>query len=82
MATAGLSEAQALSRLAGDLDVYVSRFRPMKNTLSGREERTFMKMLVHVQSDKVRARAPPQGHAARLLGGQGAHRCCSCRRRL
>lgn len=25
----------------------------MKNTLSGRDERTFMKMLVHVPTDKV-----------------------------
>ncbi|NKD76182.1 glutathione-disulfide reductase [Haematospirillum sp. H1815] len=40
----GLTEEQARAR--GPVDVYVTRFRPMKNTLSGREERTMMKLLV------------------------------------
>lgn len=42
--TVGLTEEQARAR--GPVDVYVTRFRPMKNTLSGREERTMMKLLV------------------------------------
>ena len=29
------------------------RFRPMKGTISGREERTLMKLLVDVNSDRV-----------------------------
>jgi glutathione reductase (NADPH) len=49
-----MSEEQAVGRLGGEVDVYVSRFRPMKNTLSGRDEKTFMKMLVHVPTDRVR----------------------------
>jgi len=53
MATVGLTEEQALDKLHGDIAVYVSRFRPMKNTLSGRDEKTFMKMLVHKDTDKV-----------------------------
>ena len=40
--------------LAAAPQVYVSKFKPMKNTLSGRDERTFMKMLVHVPTNKVR----------------------------
>jgi glutathione reductase (NADPH) len=53
LGTVGLTEEQAVAKLSGEIDVYVSRFRPMKNTLSGRDERTFMKMLVCVGSDRV-----------------------------
>jgi glutathione reductase (NADPH) len=49
----GMSEEQAVQKLSGDIDIYVSRFRPMKNTLSGRDEKTLMKMLVHVPTDRV-----------------------------
>lgn len=52
LATVGLTEAQAREQL-GDVDVYVSRFRPMKHTLSGRDERTFMKLLVDPKTDRV-----------------------------
>lgn len=37
----------------GDVDVYTSSFRPMKATLSGLPEKTFMKMIVDASSDKV-----------------------------
>ena len=37
----------------GAIDVYKSSFRPMKATLSGREERTLMKVLVDCASDRV-----------------------------
>eukprot|EP00884_Botryococcus_braunii_P000495 jgi/Botrbrau1/10446/Bobra.0133s0053.1 len=49
----GLSEEQAVEELAGPLDIYSSLFRPLKNTLSGREEKTFVKMIVHVPTDRV-----------------------------
>jgi glutathione reductase (NADPH) len=42
-----------VEQLAGSLDVYVSKFRPMRHTLSGRDERTLMKLLVHKESDRV-----------------------------
>ena len=51
--TVGLTEAQAVDAFAGDLDIYESGYRPMKHTLSGREERSFMKMIVQRSSDKV-----------------------------
>jgi glutathione reductase (NADPH) len=51
IATVGLTEEAA--RLRGEIDVYVSRFRPLKNTLSGRLERTFMKLVVDRASDRV-----------------------------
>ena len=49
----GLTEQQAEARLTGDIDVYVSKFKPMKNTLSGRDEKTLMKILVKVDTDEV-----------------------------
>jgi glutathione reductase (NADPH) len=50
--TVGLTEAEARAR-HGDVDVYVTDFRPMKHTLSGRDERTFMKLLVNPADQKV-----------------------------
>lgn len=53
MATVGYSEEEALAKLAGDIDIYVSKFKAMKYTISGRDEKTLMKLLVHVDSDRV-----------------------------
>jgi len=50
--TVGLSE-QAARETHGAVDVYRTRFRPMKNTLSGRSERTLMKLVVDRKSDRV-----------------------------
>ncbi|MBC8445324.1 MAG: glutathione-disulfide reductase [Rhodospirillaceae bacterium] len=50
--TVGLSEEQARVKY-GKIDVYVSRFRPMKYTLSGRDEQTFMKLIVDTHTDVV-----------------------------
>ena len=48
----GLTEEQA-RRQYGEVDIYLARFKPMKNTLSGREERTLMKLVVDARSDRV-----------------------------
>jgi glutathione reductase (NADPH) len=48
----GLTEDQARRRYT-EVDIYQARFRPMKNTLSGRSERTFMKLVVDARSDRV-----------------------------
>ena len=50
--TIGLSEADALER-HGRIDIYKSVFNPMKNTLSGRLEKTIMKMIVAAETDRV-----------------------------
>ncbi len=52
LASVGQTEAEAAQH--GDVDVYVSRFRPMRNTLSGREQRTYMKLVVDQASQIVR----------------------------
>ncbi|GJM12356.1 MAG: glutathione reductase [Pseudohongiella sp.] len=50
--TVGLSEQEALD--AGlAIDVYESAFKPLKHTLSGRNERSMIKMIVDRQSDRV-----------------------------
>ena len=50
--TVGDTEAQAIAKY-GSVEVYQSTFRPMKHTLSGRSEKTFMKLLVDAASQKV-----------------------------
>ena len=50
--TVGLSEEQA--RAKGEaIDIYRARFRPLKHTVSGRAERTMMKLVVDRVSDRV-----------------------------
>jgi glutathione reductase (NADPH) len=48
----GLTEEEA-RREYGEIDIYSARFKPMKNTLSGRDERTLMKIVVDARSDRV-----------------------------
>jgi len=48
----GLSEAEAREEYA-EIDVYRSHFRPMKHTLTGRDEKTLMKLVVDRASDRV-----------------------------
>lgn len=50
--TIGPTEAQARERYPA-LRVYKAGFKPMKATLSGRDERVFMKLLVDGDTDKV-----------------------------
>ena len=50
--TVGFTEAEARERF-GDITLYKSSFRPMKHTISGRQEQSFMKMIVESASDKV-----------------------------
>ena len=50
--TVGLSEEQAAEQFA-KIDVYQSEFKPMKHTLTGRNERTMMKLIVDSATDVV-----------------------------
>lgn len=50
--TVGLTEAEARAGNVA-IDVYRTRFRPMKHTLSGRDERTMMKLVVERATGKV-----------------------------
>ncbi|MBV1872376.1 MAG: glutathione-disulfide reductase [Gammaproteobacteria bacterium] len=50
--TVGLSEEESKAQFK-NVDVYRSRFSPMKHSLSGGHEKTFMKMVVDRDTDKV-----------------------------
>ena len=50
--TVGLTEVQARKKF-GKVDIYLSKFRALKHTLTGRDERTLMKMIVHPENDTV-----------------------------
>ena len=50
--TVGLTEVQALARY-GEIDIYRSTFRNMRHTLSGRDERTLIKLVVDTASQRV-----------------------------
>jgi glutathione reductase (NADPH) len=50
--TVGLTEEQARARY-GKVDIYRTSFRPLKHTLTGRDERTMMKLVVDQATDKV-----------------------------
>ncbi len=50
--TVGLSEEQARAKYK-DIKVYQSRFRPMKHTLSGRDTKMLMKLIIDVATDRV-----------------------------
>jgi len=53
IATVGLSEEEARERFGDDLRIYESDFRPMRHTMSGLPERTFMKLVVRASTDQV-----------------------------
>jgi glutathione reductase (NADPH) len=50
--TVGLTEAQARAQFS-HVDIYQASFRPMKATMSGRDTRVLMKLIVDATSDRV-----------------------------
>ena len=50
--TVGMTEEESRDNKY-DIDIYKSVFRPMKHTLSGRDEKTLMKLVVDRKTDKV-----------------------------
>jgi glutathione reductase (NADPH) len=50
--TVGMTEEEA-RKAHGEVDLYKARFRPMKGTISGREERMLMKLVVAAKSGRV-----------------------------
>jgi len=66
----GLTEAQAREQL-DKVDVYKTSFRPMKATLSGRQTRSFMKLLVDGTTDRVvgcHIAGPDAGELIQIIG--------------
>ncbi len=50
--TVGMTEEEARAKY-GKVDIYKSRFRPLKHTLTKRDHFSFMKLIVDPESDKV-----------------------------
>ncbi|WP_426228128.1 glutathione-disulfide reductase [Pararhizobium sp. DWP3-4] len=68
--TVGLSEDEAGKKFE-DLEIYRAEFRPMKATLSGRSEKTIMKLIVNATDRKVLGAhilGHEAGEMAQLLG--------------
>ncbi|MGH7879484.1 MAG: FAD-dependent oxidoreductase, partial [Candidatus Binataceae bacterium] len=66
----GLTESQARERLSV-VDIYKTSFRPMKATLSGRDTRVFMKLVVDGTTDRVvgcHIAGPDAGELIQVLG--------------
>ncbi|MER8520186.1 glutathione-disulfide reductase [Mesorhizobium sp. M0644] len=68
--TVGLSEDEAAKHFS-DVEIYRATFRPMRHTLSGRDEKMLMKLVVDGASKKVLGAhilGPDAGEMAQLLG--------------
>jgi len=68
--TVGLTEAEARRQVRA-VDIYKTSFRPMRNTMSGRDERTLMKLVVDGETDRVlgcHICGDDAGEMAQLLG--------------
>jgi glutathione reductase (NADPH) len=68
MANVGLTVEEARQRL-GEIRIFASTFRPMKHTLTGAQQRTFMKLIVEAATDKVVGVHMVGDDAAELIQG-------------
>jgi len=66
--TVGLTETEARERY-GEVEIYRSRFRPLRHTLTGSEETTLMKLIVDRASDRVVGAHMVGPDAAEILQG-------------
>ena len=67
-ASVGLSEAAARSR-GHEVQIFETRFRPMLYTLTGDENRTYMKVVVDARTDRVLGCAMVGDDAAEIIQG-------------
>ena len=70
MGTVGLTEEEAREKF-DEIDIYKSTFNPMKNALSGSDEKMMMKIIVDAKTDVVlgcHIMGPDSGEMAQLLG--------------
>ncbi|MDH6055686.1 glutathione-disulfide reductase [Umezakia ovalisporum] len=68
-ATVGLTEAEARAKYGPAIKVYRSRFRPMYNTLAGKDEKTMMKLIVDQSTDKILGAHMVGNSAAEIIQG-------------
>jgi glutathione reductase (NADPH) len=75
VASVGLSEMAARSRYPA-VDIYRSRFRPLKHTLTGRDVKTFMKLVVEGESGRVLGCHMVGDDAAEIIQGLSVALTC------
>ncbi|WP_013322156.1 glutathione-disulfide reductase [Gloeothece verrucosa] len=69
-ATVGLTEAQAKQQYGEDaIQIYRAKFRQMYYTLTGKDEKTLMKLVVEKATDRVLGAHMVGEHAAELIQG-------------
>ncbi|RZM82819.1 glutathione-disulfide reductase [Leptolyngbya iicbica] len=69
-ATVGLTEAEAIAQYGEDgIKVYRSKFRPMFYTMPDIQTKTLMKLIVHVESDRVIGAHMVGDDAAEIIQG-------------
>jgi glutathione reductase (NADPH) len=68
IATVGLTEAEARRRF-GSVRVFQSSFRPLKLTLTDRDERAMMKLVVDTETDRVLGCHMVGAHAGEIVQG-------------
>ncbi|MFM9967505.1 MAG: glutathione-disulfide reductase [Burkholderiales bacterium] len=68
--TVGLTESEALEKFP-EIEVYKTDFRPMKATLSGRDERTLVKLIVEAATQRVVGVHMVGGDAPEIIQGIG-----------
>jgi glutathione reductase (NADPH) len=68
VAAVGLNEAGARA-IHGEIDVYRSRFRELKHTLSGRDQQAMMKLVVDPKTDRVLGAHMVGSYAGEIIQG-------------
>jgi len=66
--TVGLSESEAMEKL-GKVDIYKTTFRSLRHTLSGRDERTLMKLVVDAATQHIVGAHMVGADAAEVIQG-------------
>jgi glutathione reductase (NADPH) len=73
--TVGLTEEEAVAK-GLTCDIFTSSFTPMKSTLAGRTEKTFMKLVVNTADDRVMGCHMVGPDAAEIMQGLGVALKC------
>lgn len=68
-ATVGWTEAEAREKLGDAVKIFHTRFRPMYHSLTGKQEKTMMKLVVDSNTDKVLGAHMVGEHAGEIIQG-------------
>jgi glutathione reductase (NADPH) len=77
--TVGLTEREARERY-GKVDVYKTVFKPLKHTLTGRDERTMMKLIVDRATNRVVGCHMVGAEAGEIIQGLAVAMTCGARK--